>query len=69
MAEQCTVANEKKSQSVGRLTKIKLKDLTSAFFILGAGLGASVLIFLIELVIYRIRKQIKKFAEIKRSSS
>lgn len=58
--EQCTVANDKRNQSVGNLTKIKLKDLTGAFFILGAGIGSAILSFLAELTINRIRKQRKK---------
>lgn len=51
--EQCTVANERRSQSTEKQAKIKLKDLASAFFILGAGLGAAILSFLLELIVSR----------------
>lgn len=58
--EKCTVANEKKSQSVGRQTKIKLQDLAGAFFILATGLGVAILSFLVEIIASRIHKRTRK---------
>lgn len=57
--EQCTVANEKRSKTIGRQTKIKLEDLAGAFFILATGFAAGLLSFLLELLISRIQSRKK----------
>lgn len=48
-AEKCLAKKESKSSSVSQVP-IRLEDLTSAFLILGLGLGMSVLCFLLELI-------------------
>ncbi len=39
-----------------KLVSIKLVDLTSAFFILGFGIGVSILAFLIELIVAKYKR-------------
>lgn len=50
-ADQCLNKNEKPKTS--KPVGIQLKDLTSAFFILGFGIGISFLSFLVEIIIGR----------------
>jgi hypothetical protein len=45
---------DKKNQ-VSRLAPIQLSDLTSAFLILGIGLGLATLSFLVELIYFKMR--------------
>ena len=40
-----------------KLVPIKLVDLTSAFFILGFGIGVSILTFLIELIVAKYKRE------------
>lgn len=42
-----------------KLVPIKLIDLTSAFFIIGIGIGVSVLVFLIELITAKYKRESK----------
>ena len=44
-----------KKQKAAKEVPIKLADLTSAFLILGIGLGASILCFLIELIVAKYK--------------
>lgn len=54
-ADQCFP--EKKDPNSSIVTnKIKLQDLTSAFLILGIGIGISVVCFLIEIILSNIKK-------------
>ena len=48
-----------KKQKAAKEKPIKLVDLTSAFFILGIGLGTSILCFLIELIIVKYKYEMK----------
>lgn len=52
----------KKKQKAAKEVPIKLSDLTSAFFILGIGLGSSIFCFLIELSIakYKYEMNLRK---------
>ena len=52
-AEECFAA-KKKEKSV-KLVPIHLSDLTSAFLILGIGLGSAILCFLLELTYIRMK--------------
>ena len=54
-AEKCF----SKKKSSAKDVPIKLVDLTGAFLILGIGLGAGILCFLIELVVGKFRREMK----------
>ena len=54
-SEQCF----KNQKSAAKDTPIKLVDLTSAFFVLGIGLGLSILCFLIELIVSKYKKEMQ----------
>jgi len=41
---------QKKKRQVSRLIPIQLTDLTSAFLILGIGMGLAILVFLLEII-------------------
>jgi hypothetical protein len=53
-ANEC-FADEK--NRVSRLVPIRLSDLTSAFLILGIGIGLATLSFLLELIYYNMAKK------------
>jgi len=54
-AEKCLAPPD----TTPKLVPIKLIDLTSAFFILGTGIRVSVLVFLIELIVSKYKREIK----------
>ena len=54
-AEKCF----SKKKSSAKDVPIKLVDLTGAFLILGIGLGAGILCFLIELIVAKFRREMK----------
>ena len=54
-SEKCLDKKEKAAKEV----PIKLVDLTSAFLILGIGLGLATLCFLIEIIVAKYQKEMK----------
>jgi len=54
-SDQCIKKQKKSAKDV----PIKLVDLTSAFFILGIGLGLAILCFLLELIVGKYKREIK----------
>ena len=51
-AYECFADNKRR---VARLSPIQLSDLTSAFLILGIGVGLATLSFLLELVFFKLQ--------------
>ena len=54
-AENCFATKRPKKESI-KLVPIHLYDLTSAFLILGIGIGLATLCFLLELVYVRVKR-------------
>ena len=59
-ADQCFTSQRRRNSNDARQVAIKLYDLTSAFLILGIGLGLSSVCFLFELVHHRIKRCFKR---------
>ena len=59
-AEKCFAKKEPTAKDV----PIKLVDLTGAFLILGIGLGAAILCFLIELIVAKYRHETKLMKQV-----
>lgn len=53
-ADKCLVKNPPKSTTA---IPIKLMDLTSAFLLLGIGVGVSILVFLVELAVFKLSRR------------
>ena len=52
-ADQCFADNKPR---ISRLVPIQLSDLTSAFLILGIGIGLATLSFFLEMVYYKLKR-------------